>query len=169
MTKLSIERVEKILREETPKKEDLSTILRGIYTRFLRQYESYFEDINALNDKKIAELREYNNETRSLVRYYYLDIPQNICNALEEFENEVNEKLFGPDWHKYLFDSYNNFRDKNKSRNKSEKSLKAEFREESMNTFYEAMDYIFREGFGTADKATENTLSEIIEKFFKNE
>ena len=169
MTQLSIERVEKILREETPKKEDLSTILRGIYTRFLRQYESYFEDINALNDKKIAELREYNNETRSLVRYYYLDIPQNICNALEVFENEVNEKLFGPDWHKYLFDSYNNFRDKNKSRNKSEKSLKAEFREESMNTFYQAMDYIFREGFGTADKTTENTLSEIIEKFFKNE
>ena len=167
MTKLSIERVEKILREETPKKEDLSTILRGIYTRFLRQYESYFEDINALNDKKIAELREYNNETRSLVRYYYLDIPQNICEALEEFEKEVNAKLLGPDWHKYLFESYENFRDKNWD--VSENALKAKFREQSMSTFYEIMDYIFREGFGTADKTTENTLSEIIEKFFKNE
>ena len=167
MTQLSIERVEKILREETPKKEDLSTILRGIYTRFLRQYESYFEDINALNDKKIAELREYNNETRSLVKYYYLDIPQNICEALEEFEKEVNAKLLGPDWHKYLFESYENFRDKNWD--VSENALKAKFREQSMSTFYEIMDYIFREGFGTADRTTENTLSEIIEKFFKNE
>ena len=167
MTTLSIERVEKILREETPKKEDLSTILRGIYTRFLRQYESYFEDINALNDKKIAELREYNNETRSLVKYYYLDIPQNICEALEEFEKEVNAKLLGPDWHKYLFESYENFRDKNWD--VSENALKAKFREQSMSTFYEIMDFIFREGFGTADKTTENTLSEIIGRFFKNE
>ena len=167
MTQLSIERVEKILHEETPKTENLPTILRGIYTRFLRQYESYFEDINALNDKKIAELREYNNETRSLVKYYYLDIPQNICEALEVFEKEVNAKLLGPDWHKYLFESYENFRDKNWD--VSENALKAKFREQSMSTFYEIMDYIFREGFGTADKTTENTLSEIIEKFFKNE
>lgn len=167
MTTLSIERVEKILREETPKKEDLSTILRGIYTRFLRQYERYFADIDALNDEMIAELREYNNETRSLVKYYYLDIPQNICSALEEFENEVNANLLGPDWHKYLFDKYKCFRED--SWNNNENSLKAKFREQWMSTFYEIMDYIFREGFGTADKGTENTISEILGMFFKDE
>lgn len=39
MVGLSNERIEQILHEETAKKEELQTILRGIYTRYMRLYE----------------------------------------------------------------------------------------------------------------------------------
>lgn len=54
MIKLSNERIEQILHEETVKKEKSATILRGIYNRYMRLYEDYFADIDALNDDKIA-------------------------------------------------------------------------------------------------------------------
>ena len=54
MIELSIERVDQILHQETPKKEELATILRGIYTRYMCLYEKYFADIDALNDDTIA-------------------------------------------------------------------------------------------------------------------
>lgn len=44
MIELSHERIEQILHEETVKKEDLDTILRGIYFRYMRLYERYFAD-----------------------------------------------------------------------------------------------------------------------------
>ena len=169
MVELSKERIEQILHEETAKKEELDTILRSIYTRYRRMYEKYFADIDALNDDKIAELRKFHEETRSLVRYYYMDIPQDICTGLREFDNKYSANLLGPEWHKYLFDSFKSFKEENRGRNKSKEHLKAEFAKQTLTAFYEAMDYIFREGFGTADKTTENTLSEIIGKFFKDE
>ena len=79
MVELSKERVEQILHEETMKKEELETILRSIYTRYMHLFENYFADLDALNDDKVAELKKYHEETKSLVRYYYLDIPQDIC------------------------------------------------------------------------------------------
>ena len=54
MIELSKERIEKILYEETAKTEQLTTILRSIYTRYLRMYEKYFSDIDALNDNTIS-------------------------------------------------------------------------------------------------------------------
>ena len=42
MVELSNERISKILHEETAKKEELSTILRGIYTRYMHLFEKYF-------------------------------------------------------------------------------------------------------------------------------
>ena len=93
MVELSRKRVEQILHEETLKTEELATILRGIYTRYMRLYERYFADIDALNDEKIAELREYHGETKSLVNYYYRDIPLDICMGIDEFEEKMDELL----------------------------------------------------------------------------
>ena len=68
MLELSKDRIEKILHEETVKKEEPETILRGIYTRYMHLFETYFADLDAQNEEKIAELRTYHEETRSLVR-----------------------------------------------------------------------------------------------------
>ena len=56
MIELSNERVETILEEETPKTPELETLLRAIYTRYMRLYEKYFADIDKLNDKEIKKL-----------------------------------------------------------------------------------------------------------------
>ena len=82
MIELSQERVESILKEETLKTEELTTILRAVYTRYMRVFEKYFADTDALNDEVIAELNQYQEETRSLVKYYYMDIPQEVCDGL---------------------------------------------------------------------------------------
>ena len=169
MVELSKERIERILHEETAEKEDLETILRGIYTRYMRLYEKYFADIDALNDHKIDELRQYHEETGSLVRYYYMDIPLDICMGLKEFENKYSENLLGPAWHEYLFDSFEDFKDKNRDRYKSEKSLKAEFTKQTLAAFYEAMDYVFREGFGTGSQTARKVLSGITGLLFGKE
>ena len=158
MVELSTKRVEQILHEETQKTEALTTILRGVYTRYMCLYEKYFADIDALDDDKIAELKKYHEETRSLVKYYYMDIPHDICRDLIEFDKKYSAKLLGPDWHKTLFDCYREFRDKNKDREKSEEVLKAAFAEEILTAFYEAMDYVFRDGFGTGSKTAEKII-----------
>lgn len=72
MVELSRERIEQMLQEETAKKEELANILRGIYTRYMRLYEKYLADIDALNDDEIGKLRAFHEETRSLFRYYYI-------------------------------------------------------------------------------------------------
>lgn len=158
MVELNNERIEKILHEETPKKEELDTILRCIYTRYMRLYERYFADIDALNDDKIAELRKYHEETQSLVRQYYMDIPQDICMELKEFENKYSDNLLGPEWHEYLFGSYGDFRETSGSGNKSEKCLKADFSKQALNAFYDAMDGIFRDGFGTGSQTARKVV-----------
>ena len=40
------------------KTEELTTILRGVYTRYMRLFEKYFADIEALNDEEIAKLKK---------------------------------------------------------------------------------------------------------------
>ena len=58
MLELSNERIEQILNEETTKTVELATLLRSIYTRYMRLFEGYFADIDALNDTKIAQFRK---------------------------------------------------------------------------------------------------------------
>ena len=166
MVELSAERVEEILHKETQKTEELTTIMRGVYTRYMCLYEKYFADIDALNDEKISELKEYHEETRSLIKYYYLDIPQDICMELNEFDNQYTDKLLGSDWHKNLLEIYKDFKAENKNNNKSEECLKAEFAAENLGSFYDVMDYIFREGFDTTSKTTENVASGIAGMLF---
>ena len=124
MIELSKERIEKILYEETAKTEQLTTILRSIYARYLRMYEKYFSDIDALNDNTISELRNYNEETKSLIRYYYLDIPQDIFDGIKEIENSSVANLLGPKWRKYLSSSYAAFKEEHSDEYKGEKSLR---------------------------------------------
>ena len=169
MVELKRERIEQILHEETAKKEELETILRGIYTRYMRLYEKYFADIDALNDEKIADLKKYHEETGSLVRYYYMDIPEDICTWLKEFETQYSDKLLGAKWHQYLFDGYEEFKEKYSRRNDSEEELKAEFKKQILDAFYDAMDYIFRDGFGTGSQTSKNVLSGIKELLFGKE
>lgn len=169
MVELSKERVEQILHEETVKKEELETILRSLYTRYMILYEKYFADIDALDDDKIAGLREFHEETRSLLRYYYMDIPQDICSQIEEFDNEYSDNLLGPEWHKYLFDRFESFRENSNDKNKDEKSLKSEFSKQVLKWFYVGMDSVFREGFGTGSKTAENIISGIAGLLFGKE
>ena len=73
MVELNNERIDEILHKETVKTEEQATILRAIYTRYMRLYEEYFADVDTLDDAKIAELRTYHLETRNLVKAYYGD------------------------------------------------------------------------------------------------
>ena len=166
MVELSNERIEQILHEETMKKEESETILRSIYTRFMRLYEKYFADIDALNDDEINVLRNYHEETRSLIKYYYMDIPQDICTGIKEFENRYSANLLGTEWHEYLFGSYEEFREKSKIKDKSEECFKAEFARQALSDFYDAMDYIFREGFGTDSQTAKSFVSGITGLLF---
>ena len=166
MLELSNERIEQILHEETAKKEELNTILRGIYVRYMRLYEKYFSDIDALNDDKVAELREYHEETRSLVRHYYMDIPMDICMELKEFENKYSDNLLGPGWHGYLFGNFDEFREYSGNRDKNEKCLKADFSRQALDTFYDAMNEIFRDGFGTGSQTARKVVDGITGLLF---
>ena len=159
MIQLSTERVHQILYEETQKTEELKTVLRGIYTRYMHLYEEYYADIDALNDDKIAEMRKNHEETKSLVKYYYLDIPQDTCMGLREFDDKYIDKFLGSGWKKYLFDKYKEFKKEYESEDKSEETLKAEFAKRALSDFYDAMDYIFREDFNTSSKTAENITS----------
>ena len=161
MLELSNDRVGQILHQETLQTEELTTILRAIYTRYMRLYEKVFADIEALDDAEIARLRKYHEETRSLVKYYYLDIPQEICTGLDEFDNKDCSKMLGPDWHEFLSDKFQEFRDEDFFSDKSESQIKAEFAEKSLNRFYESMDSVFRSGFGTGVLTTEDVVKGI--------
>lgn len=164
MIELSQERVDTILNEETLRTEELATILRAVYTRYMRVFEKYFADTDALNDEVIAELNQYQEETRSLVKYYYMDIPQEVCDGLRKFDDKYGDKLLGPDWKKTLSDTYKYFRGKNWS--KSEEWVKAEFRKQAMDAFYKAMGSVFRQGFGSDSKVVERVVDGIKGLFF---
>ena len=159
MVELNNERVEEILHKETPETEELTTILRGVYVRYMRLYENYFTDIDALDDDKVAELKAYSEETRSLIKYYYMDIPYDICTGLFTFDEEYSAKLLGSDRDKYLQDGYSYYKKVYKGKNKSEEELKAEYTKQVMTGFYKTMDSIFREGFGTKSKSYEQTAN----------
>ena len=158
MVELSNVRVEKILHEETKKTEALPLILRSIYTRYMYLYENYFADFEALNEEKIAEFRKYHEETKSLINYYYMDIPQDICTSIKTFEENGSCHLLGPVWKKNLYDMYEEFKEKNTEWDDCEAHYKAEFKKEALKEFYEAMEYVFRDGFGTSSKSTEEVL-----------
>ena len=70
MVELNNERIEQILKDETMKTQDLTTILRGIYTRYINLYEKYIAGCDTMNDDKISEFKKYHEETRSLIKYY---------------------------------------------------------------------------------------------------
>lgn len=161
MVELSNERIEQILHDETKKTESLETILRGIYTRYINLYESYLADFDTLNDDKIDEFRQYHEETKSLIKYYYMDIPQDVCTAIKEFEEKASDKLLGREWKRILFDAYDEFKEKSNIRNKSEDYYKAEYTKRALKEFYEAMEYVFREGFGTSSQTTQNIFEGI--------
>jgi len=167
MVELTTGRINQILHEETAGKEDLPTILRSIYTRYMHLYEEYFSNIDALNDDKIAELKKYNEETISLTKHYYLDIPQDVCEDLLDFEKEYGVNLLGPNWHEYVFDAYKEFEENHEDNNKGE--IMKMFREHALEYFYESMDSIFRESFGTESKNTENAISVIKGLLFDND
>ena len=169
MFELTNERAEQILHGETLQTETLATILRAIYTRYMRLYEKFFADIDTLNDDEIAALRAYNEETKSLIKHYYMDIPLDICWELNEFEEKYSAKLLGPDWHEYLFENYEDFRDDNLGMDKSGECLKAEFAEQNLKAFYYEMDSIFRDGFGTSSQTAETVLEKISGLLFKEE
>lgn len=166
MIELSKERVSQILHEETFKTEELSTILRGIYNRYLRLYEEYFSDIHALNEEKIAKFKEYHAETEALIKYYYMDIPLDVCAGISEFENKFSEKLLGPGWHDYLFGCYEEFKKSQWYESKSEETFKAEFRKKIMAAFYDSMNYIFRVGFRTGSRTSEKLIEGITGLLF---
>ena len=167
MVELSTGRIDQMLHEDTVKKEDLATILRSIYTRYMHLYEDYFSDIDALNDEKIAEFRKYNEETMSLIKYYYLDIPLDICEDIVDFEKEYGVNLLGPGWHKYVFDAYKEYSEDHDDKKKDE-IMKA-FKEHALENFYYSMDSIFRESFGTESKNTESAISVIKGLFFDDD
>ena len=165
MIELSEKRIEQILHEETVKTEELTTILRGIYTRYMRLYEKYFADIDTLNDDKISELRKYSEETESLIKYYYMDIPQDICVAIKEFDKKSSH-LLGLEWRECLFRAYNDFKEEYEDEDKNEKCVKAEFTKQALAAFYDEMDGVFREGFGTVSHNTETVISGIAGLLF---
>ncbi len=164
MVELSNERVDQILHEETFKTEELITILRGIYIRYMRLFERYFDDIDTLNDEKIAELNKFHEETKSLIKYYYMDIPLDICTVLFEFDKQYSEKLLGSNWRRYLFDSLKKY--ESDRGDKSKEGLKADFENNILTAFYEAMDYIFRDGFGTYSESTKKVEDGLVNLLF---
>ena len=161
MIELSNERIEQMLKDETAKTADQTTILRGIYARYMNLYERYFADLEALNNDKIEEFAKYHEETRSLVKYYYMDIPQDICTGINEFEEKVSDRLLGRDWRKNLYDLYDEFKEKNRVRDKGEDYYLAEFSRQALKAFYEAMGDIFREGFGTSSQTAKDIVGGI--------
>ena len=166
MVELSTERVDEILHKETQRTEEPATILRSIYTRYMHLHERYFSDMDALNDDKIAELKKYHEETESLIKYYYMDIPQDIYISLKAFDDKQITKQLGSDWHEQLLNSYKKFKAQYKGKDKSEEWLKTKFTEQELTDFYKAMDSIFRESFGTGSKAAENYMTWLRHLFF---
>jgi len=167
MVELSNERVEQIFKEETKKTEAVTTILRGIYARYMHLYENYFSDIEALNDDKIGEFKKYHEETLSLIKYYYMDIPQDICEKINMFEEQVSEKqLLEREWKRNLYYIYDEFKKQCEEWNKSEDYYKAEFSKAMMKEFYKAMEEIFRDGFGTTSETAKNIWSGVTGLLF---
>lgn len=166
MVELSNERIKQMLEEETKKTEDLTTILRAIYTRYMNLYERYFAELDALNDDKIAEYKKYHEETKSLIKYYYMDIPQDVCAGINEFEEKAGDKLLGREWKKTLYDAYTEFREKYKVRDRSEEYYKEAFKKEALKAFYDAMDSVFRSGFGTGSETVQEVIGGITGLLF---
>jgi len=168
MIELSKERIDQIVYDETPKTDVLPTILRSIYNRYMHLYENYFTDIDALDDKKIAELKEYHKETKELIKYFYLDIPMDTNLDLDKFDKDYTDKLLGSGWHDYLFENYDDFRDLYVNKDKTDKELRAYFADKALEYFYDDMDSIFRDDFGTGSKTAETIFEGLKSLFTKD-
>ena len=166
MIELSNERIGQILEDETAKTADLKTILRSIYTRYRNLYEPYIANFDKLNDDKVAEFAKDHEETKALIKYYYLDIPQDVCTKIEEFEEKSCDKLLGREWKSNVYDAYDEFKTKNKVWSKGDDYYQAEFKKMALKEFYEAMDYIFRDGFGTGSETVNDIMGGITGLFF---
>ena len=166
MLELSNERVAQILHQETLQTEELATILRAVYTRYMRLYEKVYTNIEALDDAEIAKLRKYHEETKSLLKYYYMDIPHDICADLDEFDRRDCSRLLGPDWHDFLSGKYEDFRDDHLFSDMSESALKAEFAKKSLDSFYDSIGSVFRQGFGTGSLTAADVVKGIQELAF---
>ena len=166
MIELSNERIEQMLEEETKKTEDQTPILRAVYTRYMNLYERYFAEPEALNDDKIAEYKKYHEETKSLIKYYYMDIPQDVCAAINEFEEKAGDKLLGREWKKTLYDAYTEFREKYKVKDRSDEYYQEAFKKEALKAFYDAMDSVFRSGFGTGSETVQEVIGGITGLLF---
>lgn len=166
MIELSRERVEEILQKETQKTEDLKTILRGIYTRYMHLFEKYFADIDALSDDVIAELKAYHEETRSLVKYYYLDIPMDIVAEIHDFDGRYSDNMLGAKWRSFVFDSFREYREERDCEDKTLAQLKAAFSQEALSAFYYDMACIFRDGFGTSSQTAEKVFGGLADLLF---
>lgn len=158
MVELSKERMEQMLHEETAKKEDQGAILRAVYTRYMQIFEKYIQNLDTLDDEQIAEMRKYHLETISLVKYYYMDIPHDVATGIREYEKKVCDLLLGEDWHKNLTDSFEEYKRRNKIYGKNEEELRAEYKRESLEGFYDVMDYVFRSGFGTESETAKDVF-----------
>ena len=161
MVELSKERIKQILEEETKETEALPLLLRSIYARYMKLYEDYFADMESLTNEKIAEFRKYHEETKSLIKYYYMDIPQDICRGISEFEEKSSDRLLGPEWKTALYDAYDEFKDECDEWDMSEDYYKAAFRKKMLKDFYETMEYVFRSGFGSESRTAGNIFSGI--------
>ena len=80
---------------------------------------------------------------------------------IELSRERIEQLLHEPEWQKSLSGRYKEFKEKNENQKKGEEALKADFTKQSLSDFYEAMDYVFREGFGTGSKAAKGFLDTI--------
>lgn len=161
MIELSNERIEEILHTETKKTEALPLILRSIYTRYMNLFENYIANLDSLDNDKIDEFRKYHEETQSLIKYYYMDIPQDVCTDLEKFEEETGSALLGHEWKKVLYDAYDEFKERSNEWDMSEGYYKAAFKKQALKEFYGKMSEIFRSGFGTESQTAKDFVGGI--------
>ena len=98
-----------------------------------------------------------------------MDIPVDICMALDAFEDKDCAKLLGPDWKEFLYDRYVDFKDDSLFSGKSEADLKREFAQKYLDSFYEEMGTVFRTGFGSGSRTAEHLFKGIEQLAFGKE
>ncbi len=98
-----------------------------------------------------------------------MDIPQDICTRINEFDTEYSDKLLGPEWQEFLFCNYEEFREKSQDEEKNEELFKAKFSKQVLAYFYDAMNYVFRDGFNTGSKTIEKAKGWVAGLLFGKE
>lgn len=166
MVELNNERIDQILHEEAKKTEPLPQLLRAIYTRYMNLFEDYIANIYDLTDDKIDAYKKQHEETRSLIKYYYMDIPHDVCSAINDFEEKVSENLLGREWKKTLYDAYEEFKENSDEWDMPEDYYKAAFKKYALKEFYSVMENIFRDGFGTSSQTAKDIFSGIKSLIF---
>ena len=166
MVKLDNERVEQILEKETLKTIPLPMLLRCIYNRYLDLYEDYIAEADKLTDEKIDAFKRRNEETQSLIKYYYMDIPEDICYDLNKFEEKIADELLGREWKRVFYDAFDEFKENHDDWNKSDDWYMAEFKKATRKELYKTLDDIFRDGFGTNSETGKNIFSGISNLLF---